>query len=85
MTRIMLCESNLSKYFWIKVINIACYILNHTLIRLILKKIPYELWKEKKSNIVYFYLFDCWCFVLNNDKDKLEKFDTKSDEAISLG
>ena len=37
MTRTMLCESNLLRYFWAEVINTACYILNHTLIRQILK------------------------------------------------
>ena len=33
MARTMLCESNLPRYFWAKVINTACYILNHALIR----------------------------------------------------
>ena len=39
----MLYEIDLSRYFWAKAINTACYILNHVLIRPILKKIPYEL------------------------------------------
>ena len=63
----------------------ACYILNRALIRSILKKTPYELWKERKSNIAYFYIFGYRCFVLNNGKERLEKFDVKSDEAIFLG
>ena len=29
----MLCESNLSRYFWTEAINTACYILNRALIR----------------------------------------------------
>ena len=43
MARMMLCDSKLSKYFWAKAINMACYILNRALIRPILKKTPYEL------------------------------------------
>ena len=82
MVHTMLCESNLPRYFWMKVINTACYILNRALIRQILKKTSYELWKGRKSNIAYFYTFGCRCFVLNNDKERLENFDTKSDEAI---
>ena len=55
----MLCESNLPRYFWTEAINTVYYILNHTLIRPILKKISYELWKGRKSNIAFFYIFGC--------------------------
>ena len=81
----MLCESNLPRYFWAEAINTTCYILNCILIRPILKKIPYELWKERKPNIAYFHIFDCRYFILNNSKERLEKIDAKSDEAIFLG
>ena len=53
------------------------------MIRPILKKTPYELWKGRKSNISYFHTFGCTCYVLNNCKDNLGKFDSKSDKAIS--
>ena len=55
------------------------------MIRPILKKTPYELFRERKSNISYFYPFGCKYFVLNNGKDNLGKFDAKSDEGIFLG
>ena len=55
------------------------------MIRPILKKTPYELFKERKPNISYFHPFGCKCFVLNNGKDNLGKFDAKSDEGIFLG
>ena len=84
MARTMLCESNLPRYFWAEAINTACYISNHILIHLIKKKTSYELWKNRKSNIKYFKVFGSRCFVLNNDKENLEKFDAKSDEGIFL-
>ena len=84
MARTILCEENLSKYFWIEAINTACYILNYVLIRLIPKKIPYVLWRGRKSNISYFHIFGCRCFILNNEKNNLEKCDTKSDENEAL-
>ena len=59
--------------------------MNRALIRLILKKTPYELYKGRKPNISHFRIFDCRCFVLNNGKDNLGKFDAKSDEGIFLG
>ena len=81
----MLCESNLPKYFWTEAVNTASYILNYVLIRPILKKIPYELWNDRKSNINYFHVFGYKYFILNNEKDNLENFDAKSDEGIFLG
>ena len=32
-----------------------------------------------------FHVFDCRCFVLNNGKERLRKFDAKSDEVIFFG
>ena len=54
------------------------------MIKSIIKKTPYELFKERKPNISYFHPFGCKCFVLNNGKDNLGKFDAKSDENIFL-
>ena len=54
MARTMLCESNLPKYFWMEVINIACYILNHALIRSILKKYLINFGKEENPTLHIF-------------------------------
>ena len=51
MSRTILCENNLPKYFWAEAVHTACYILNRALIRHILKKTPYELWLYRKPNI----------------------------------
>ena len=82
--RTILCESQLSEYFWVETVNTACYILNRVLVRPILKKILYELQNNRKPNIIYFHVFDCRCFIHNNGKDNLHKFDAKSDEDIFL-
>ena len=58
---------------------------NRTLIRPILKKTPYELYKGRKPNISHLRVFGCKCFILNNGKDNLGKFDPKSDEGIHIG
>ena len=57
MARTILNENNLPKYFWAEVVNTSCYVLNRILLRPILKKTPYELWKNKKPNISYFKAF----------------------------
>ena len=55
------------------------------MVRPILKKTPYELYKGKKSVISYFKPFGCKCFILINGKKNIGKFDSKSDEGIFLG
>ncbi|CAL9120320.1 unnamed protein product [Musa textilis] len=83
MTRTMLNEHSLPKYFWAQAINTVYYIMNRVLVRPLLFKTPYELWNNKKSNVSYFKVFGCKCFILN-EKDVLGKFDAKSDEGIFL-
>ena len=65
-------------------VNTSWYVLNKVLLRLILKKTSYELWKNKKPNINYFKVFECKCIILNT-KENLGKFDAKSNVEIFLG
>ena len=81
----MLSDSNLPKYFWADAVSTACFVSNRVNIRPILNKTPYELFKGIKPNIYFFHIFGCKCFILNNDKDNMGKFDEKSDEGIFLG
>ena len=67
-----------------KAINTACYVLNRSLIRPILKKTSYELYEKKKLDISYFKIFGCHYFILINDKEKLDQLNAKSDEGIFL-
>src|SRR4051812_39733909 len=85
LARTMLNEGNLPKYFWTDAISTTCYVLNRILIRPILNKTPYELLKGRKPNVSHLHVFGCKCFVLNNGKDNLGKFDPKADEGIFLG
>ncbi|MBM1019736.1 hypothetical protein, partial [Escherichia coli] len=71
--------------FWVEAVHTTYFVINRAYIRPILKRTPYELWKGRKPNIAYFHIFGSKCFVLNNGKDNLGKFDPKSDEAIFLG
>ena len=85
MARMMLYKNDLPRYFWAEAINTACYVTNRAMLRPILKKTPYELYKGKKLVISYFKPFSCKCFILINGKENTEKFDSKSDKGIFLG
>jgi len=85
LARTLLNETELPKYFWADAISTTCYVLNRVLIRQILKKTPYELFKGRKPNASHIKGFGCKCFILNNGKDNLGKFDSKADEGIFFG
>ena len=85
LARTMLNESKLPKYLWADAVNTTTYVLNKTLIRPILKKTPYELYKGRKPSVSHLRVFGCKCFVQNNGKENLGKFDAKPDEGIHIG
>jgi len=74
MARTMLNENGLPKYFWAYAVSTACYVLNRVLIRPILKKTPYELFRGRKPNLSHLKVFGCKCFILNSGNDNLGKF-----------
>ena len=75
----------LPKCFWADVVSIAFYVMNRVLIRPILKKTPYELLNGRKPNMSHLKVFGCKCYILNNGKESLGKFDATSDKGIFLG
>jgi len=85
MTRRMPIASGLPRNFWAEALNTSCYMINRCVIQPILNKTPYELFKGRKSNIMHLRVFGCKCYVHNNGKDALGKFDPRSDKAIFLG
>jgi len=85
LARTILSESYLPKYFWADAVSTSCYVMNMVLIRPILKKTPYELFNGRKPNINHLRVFGCSCFVLNNGKKNLGKFDEKADLGIFIG
>ena len=63
----------------------ACYIINRAMLRPMIKKTPYELLNGRTPNISHLRIFGCKCYVHNNGKDSLGKFDPRGDDAIFLG
>lgn len=79
MERTMIVGHSLSRKFWAEAVSTTCHVRNSCLIRLILNKTPYELWNGMKPNIGYFHPFGCKCFIHNNGKYNIGKFDARSD------
>jgi hypothetical protein len=64
MSRTMLDEYKTSDRFWDEVVNTACHATTRLYLHKLLKKKPYELLTNKKSNISYFRVFGSKCYVL---------------------
>ena len=54
MARSMLSEYNVSQFFWVEAINMACYCSNRLYRHPLKEETPYELLNGRKSNIAYF-------------------------------
>ena len=85
MARTMMITSKITNQFWADAINTACYTINQCMSRPLLEKTSYELLKGRKPNISHLRVFGCKCFIHNNEKNLLEKFDDRSDKWIFLG
>ena len=65
MTRTMLVTSGLPGHFWSEALNTSCYIINGCMIRPILNKTPYELFKGRKPNIMRLRICGCRCYAVS--------------------
>lgn len=81
----MLIDVGIAKNFWVESINISCYVINKCVIISILEKTLYELLNKRKPKMSYLKAFGSKCFMLNNRKDDLKKFDPRSGEGIFIG
>lgn len=84
MATFMLMSKDLAKRFCAEAISFACYISNRVCCRPGIDKIAYELWSGKKLTVKYSGVFGSTCYTLR-DREHLENFDKKSDEALFLG
>jgi hypothetical protein len=80
----MLVEQSILQKFWCDVIATTTYILNRVLVRPIVNKTPYEIFKGRKLSLGHLRVFGCKCFILNT-KGHLTKFDLKAYEGVFPG
>ena len=80
----MLLNKNIPQKFWVEAVNTSCHIRNRIFFRAGTKKTSYEIWREKKLKVNYFWIFGSKCYILN-DRENPGKFDAKCDDGIFLG
>lgn len=57
MARVMLNDSHLPQLFWVEAVQTTCQTVNKIDLRLGITMTPYKIWKGKKLNLKYLYIF----------------------------
>jgi hypothetical protein len=83
LARAMLDDYGTPERFWAEAINTTCHAINRVYLHRLFEKTPYELLVGRKSNISYFRVFGCKCFIYK--KKRLGKFESRCDESFFLG
>jgi hypothetical protein len=63
LARTMIDEYNTPERFWAKAVNTACYASNRLFPHRLLAKTPYEMLNGKKSDVSFFRVFGCKCYI----------------------
>ncbi|GJR69864.1 retrovirus-related pol polyprotein from transposon TNT 1-94 [Tanacetum coccineum] len=82
--RTMLIFSKASEYLWAEAVATSCFTQNRSLVHTRYNKTPYELIKNRKPNVQYFYVFGSFCYPTNDHGD-LGKMKPKADIGIFIG
>ncbi|GJV72593.1 retrovirus-related pol polyprotein from transposon TNT 1-94 [Tanacetum coccineum] len=72
------------EFLWADSVATACFTQNSSLVHTHYNKTPYELIKNRKSNVQYFHEFGSLCYP-TNDRDDLGKLKPKADIRIFIG
>ncbi|GJS46017.1 retrovirus-related pol polyprotein from transposon TNT 1-94 [Tanacetum coccineum] len=81
--RTMLIYAKALLFLWAKVVAIACYTQNRSMIRLRHGKTPYELLHNKPPDLSFLYVFGALCYP-TNDSENLGKLQPKADIALKV-
>jgi hypothetical protein len=79
MARTMLVDSKLTYIFWTHALHTTVHIQNRVILRNNTEKTPYELWKERPTNVKHFRVFGRKCYIKRED-GRMGKFDSRVDK-----
>jgi hypothetical protein len=83
MATVMPNAKKISQRWRVKVVNTTMHIINRTYFKPHTNKTTCEIWNGQKLQLNYFHVFGSKYYILNN-REKLGKFEERSDEEIFL-
>jgi hypothetical protein len=84
LARTMLDEYNTSEKLWAEAINTACYASNRLFLQNFLGKTTYELLNGKKSDVSFFRVFGCKCYIYKKHQH-IGKFQRRCNIGFLIG
>ena len=84
MVRTMLMDSKLTDIFWTQVVHTTVHIQNRVILRNNTDKIPYELWKGRRTNVKHCRVFGSKCYIKRED-GRMIKFGSRVDKGMLVG
>jgi hypothetical protein len=67
MAQTMLMDLKLTDIFWTQTVHTTTHIQNRVMFRNNTNKTPYELWKERPTNVKHFGVFGSKCYIKRED------------------
>jgi hypothetical protein len=80
----MLMDSKLTDIFWTHAVHTSIHIQNIVILRNSTDKTPYELWKERSTNVKNFRVFGSKCYI-KRENGRMGKFDSRVDKGVLFG
>jgi hypothetical protein len=84
MAQTMLMDSKLTDIFWTHAVHTTIHIQNRVILRNNIEKTPYELWKERPTNVKHFRVFGRKCYIKRED-GRMGKFDSRVGKGVLVG
>jgi hypothetical protein len=80
----MIMDSQLREIFWTHAVHTMVHIQNRVMLRNNIGKNPYELWKERPTNVENFKVFGRKCYI-KREYERIGKFDSYVDKGVLVG
>jgi hypothetical protein len=84
MARTMLMDLKLTDIFWTHAVHTTVHIQNIIMLRNNNDKNPYELWKERPTNVKHFRVFGSKFYIKRED-GRMGKFESRVDKGVLVG
>jgi hypothetical protein len=84
MDQTMLMDSKLTDIFWTHAVDQTVQIQNKIMLKNNNDKTPYELWKERPTNVKHFRVYGSKCYIKRED-GRMGNFDSRLDKEVFVG
>ena len=75
--RTLMIETHFSHLFWFEIIVVACYLFNRLFTKVLIEKISFEIWTNRKFDLSNLRVYDCDVYVVDYQTKTKEKMTSR--------